>query len=175
MTLTSGQDVRLMIQDQPTLAAYNLHGDGTASAYLLRHFNITSASAYAPSLGGPTAWVPTAATFNASGMVSFDRSLPTESAYRLTYTHSVFSDEEIDHFLTQGGGRNGAAREAVKVLMFDGVKRARWVAPDGSSYDDTAALEHLRAMYKLFTDALTTEESTLGGGVVSWAETQGWY
>lgn len=173
MPLTIEQDVRLLIQDQPALAAYNLYGDGTASAYLLKHANLTSASAFAPSLGGQTAWVPTAATFNASGMVSFDRGLPNESAYRLTYTYSVFSDEEIDQFLLNGGSRNGAAREAVKVLMFDGVKRARWVAPDGSSYDDTAALEHLRAMYALFTEALT-QDSGAEGGVVAWSETQGW-
>lgn len=173
MPLTSAQDVRLLIQDQPLIAAYPIMGDGTASAVTLVHRNITTASAFVASNGGATAWVPTGATFNPSGMVSFDRALAYQSAYLLTYVHSTFADEEIDHFLLQGGGRDGAAREAVKVLMFDAVKRSRWMAPDGSQYDDTMAMGHLREMYKLFTDTLMQQAGT-EGGVVAWSETQNW-
>lgn len=174
MAFTEVQETRLLIQDIPAIAAYNIYGDGTASAFVLKHANLTSASAFAPSDGGHTAWVPTAATFNPTGLVSFNRSLPYESAYRLTYVHSVFSDEEIEHLRDVGGSRNGAALEATKMLMFDGLKRARWMAPDVSQYDDTAALAHLKEMYDRFQAALH-DEANSEGGVVSWAETQGWY
>ena len=169
MALTTAQQVRLRIQDIPTLADTLLYGDGTASSFLLPHRNLTTASAYVP--WGVTAWSATGATFNPSGMVSFASVIHRQSSFRVTYTHSTFSDAEIDHFTAVGGDVNGAALEAVQALMFDGLKRASWSSPDGTTYSDTAAIGLLKTIY----DTLKHEQALAAagaGGIAEWAMTQ---
>lgn len=166
MTLTDAQAIRLKIQDIPAIADTTLAGDGTAVTFALPHRNLSSASAFVP-LGG-TAWSATGATFNASGFVEFSGVISANSAWRARYVHSVFSDAEIQHFLDTGGSVNGGALEAVQTLMFDGLRRARWSAPDGTSHDDTAAIALLRSLY----DTLKAEqyEAAIGGGAnESWS------
>lgn len=172
MPFTDQQAVRATIQDFPTLVDRQIHGDGTASSFLLGHRAITSGSAFVPA--GKTAWAGTGATFNESGMVSFARVIPNESAVRLTYVRSVFDDAEIEQFLSAGGSQKGAAKEAVIALMFDGVKRAAWAAPDGTQYDDTAVLAHLRSLY-LTLDEAQAQDATAEGGVVEWSINQDCY
>lgn len=170
--LTSAQQVRLRISDIPTLADLTRAGDGTASSFLLPHRNLTTASAFVP-VGG-TAWSATGAAFNPSGMVSFSGAVSANSAYRVTYTYSTFSDDEIDHFITAGGNINGASLEAVQNLMFDGLKRARWSSPDGTSHDDTAAIALLKTLY----DTLKNEQSqaaAANGEIASWSVNQELY
>lgn len=172
MTLTDNQQVRLKIQDFPALADVTLHGDGTANRFLLPQRNLTSASAYVPA--GNTAWSATGATFDASGAVAFSSIISANSAFRLTYTHSTFSDDEVDHFLSEGGSVVGAAKEACVALMFDGQKRASWAAADGTKYDDTKALDSLRGLYATLKD----EESDAAGAAASmesWSMNQGDY
>lgn len=170
MTLTSAQATRLRISDIPTLADVTRAGDGTASSFLLPHRNLTTASAFVPL--GNTAWSATAATFNASGMVSFSGAISANSAYRLTYTYSTFGDEEVNHFLSVGGDVNGAALEAVQVLFFDGLKRSRWSSPDGTSHDDTAAIGLLKDLYDTLK-AEQTQAAAANGGIHSWSVEQG--
>lgn len=172
VTLTTAQHVRLRIQDIPTRIDATYAGDGTAASYALPHRNVTSGSAFVPV--GNTAWSATGATFDASGFVSFSGSISANSPFRTVYVHSTFSDEEIDQFLSVGGSVNGASQEAVMALMFDGLKRARWAAPDGSSYDDTAALRTLKDLYDTLRMELE-DEAISGGGVESWALEQGNY
>jgi hypothetical protein len=171
MVLTTAQQVRLKIQDIPTLVDATYVGDGSASAFLLPHRNITSGSAFVMGAG---TWTSTGATFNASGMVSFSGTISANTAFRTTYVQSVFSDDEIGHFTAVGGSVNGAALEAVHSLMFDSLKRARWMAPDGSQYDDTMAIQQLRDLYS----ALKTElvgEAIAAGSIQSWSLSQGDY
>lgn len=175
MALTSAQILRLRIQDQPTLADTTLAGDGTATAFLLpsNHRNVTSGSAFVPGPGG-TGWSGTGAAFDPSGQVAFADVISANSAYRLTYVRSTFADAEIDQFLADGGSIRGGAIEAVQTLMFDGLKRARWSSPDGTSYDDTAAMKLLNDLYA----ALKTEqadEAVSFGGVASWSVNQADY
>lgn len=169
MALTTAQQVRLRIQDIPALANDTHYGDGTATLFVLPHANVTSGSAYVP-IGG-TAWTATGAAFNASGYVQFSGIIPANSAFRLSYVYSTFSDDEINHFTAVGGSVNGAALEAVQALMFDSLKRARWMAPDGSQHDDTQAQGQLMRMYEAFkSDA---KDDAIGGGAVeSWALNQ---
>lgn len=173
--LATAVQIRLRVQDIPTLADVTRAGDGTASSFLLPQRNLTTASAFVPvGAGGGTAWSATGATFNASGMVSFSGAISASSAYRLTYTYSVFGDDEIDHFLTVGGNVNGAAIEAVQVLLFDGLKRASWSSPDGSTYSDVGAIGLLKDLY----DILKKEQSqaAIGGGeIASWSTNQELY
>jgi hypothetical protein len=56
--------------------------------------------------------------------------------------------------------------------MFDSLKRARWSTPDGTTYDDTAAMAQLRDMY----DRLAEQQAAASvseGGYASWAQGQG--
>lgn len=170
MTLTTAQQVRLKCADFPLLREQTFVGDGYASSFLLPHRNITTGSAYVQ-VGG-TAWSATGATFNASGMVSFaTASIPSASAVLCKYTESVFSDEEIDHFITAGGTVNGAALQALDTLFFDAAKRARWMAPDGTTHDDIGSITALQ----MARDKIMAEEEILGASEAyfqSWAEEQ---
>ncbi|NBW14296.1 MAG: hypothetical protein EBR82_40495 [Caulobacteraceae bacterium] len=171
MPLTSAARLRSRITDPLRVADVTNFGDGTASTYALQHVNLQSASAFVPGAGG---WSATAATFDPTGYVTFGTAISANSAWRARYVYSVFSDDEIDDWLTVGGSIVGAAKLAVKTLMFDGVKRARWTAPDGSSFDDTAAIATLKNLWEL----LSTEEADgaiAAGSAASWSLDQEGY
>lgn len=169
MALTTAQQVRLKIQDAPTLADDTYYGDGMASSFQLPHRNITSASALVLDAQGQ--WSATGSTFSVSGVVTFADVISANTGFRTIYTHTVFSDDEIGYFTAVGGNVNGAAVEAIEALMFDSLKRARWIAPDGSQYDDTAAQRQLQAMWdRLHANA--EDEALTGGSVTSWAMNQ---
>lgn len=172
-TLSTAQRVRLLIQDPPIREDVTLIGDGTANSFLLPHANITSASAFIPGAGN-SSWTATGFTYALNGEYSFSGVISALSAYRMTYTHTTFSDDEIDQFLADGGGVKGAALEAVQALMFDAVKRARWMSSAGESYDDTNAQTHLREMYTKLSAELE-KEAAAQGGMVSWSVNQGSY
>lgn len=173
MTLTSAQSLRLKIADAPKWADLTRYGDGTATVFGLDPYtNITSGSAFvAP---GGTAWSATGATYNQSGFVTFANVISAGSAYRLTFNYSVFSDTEIDQFLTDGATIVGAAIEAVGSMMFDAARAASWSAADGSSFSNTATQGHLRALYDLLKKE-QDQEAVYGGGMNSWAENQELY
>lgn len=172
MALTTAQQVRLKIQDQPTIFDDVYYSDGSGSAFNLPYLNITSASAFVTDDNAQ--WSATGCNFNASGYVTFSGIITASSAWRARGVQSVFSDAEIGHFTAVGGSVDGAAIEAIEALMFDGVKRAVWRAPDGSMYDDTRAMEHLRKMYDQLTSALA-DDAIAGGGMQSWATGQQYY
>lgn len=174
MALTTAQQVRLYIQDVPKVEQQTYYGDGLASAYTLPHAVITTASAYVqgdPLWSAVGGWSATGASF-VSGRVIFDAPVSANSAYMVNYTYSVFSDDEIDHFVTAGGSVRGAQLEAVEVLLFDSLKRARWVSPDGTTFDDTKAQDTLLKMHSTLKDDLT-QEAIGGGAVYSWGANQG--
>jgi hypothetical protein len=166
--LTTAQQVRLRIQDQPKLARDTYTADGAATGFSLPHRNITSASAYVMNAG---AWSATGAMFSVSGEVAFADAISAQSAFQVAYTYSVFSDEEIADFVTAGGGIPGARLEAVQALMFDGLKRSRWMAADGTQFDDTQAMSLLNRMYDQFSKE-AENDALLGGGLISWAGNQ---
>lgn len=170
MPLTTAQQVRLRIQDQATVFDDTRLFDGSANIFDLPWRNITSATAYVTTTAG--AWTATAAQFDASGFVAFSATGSANSAYRVRGVYSTFSDDEIGQFTADGGSVAGAALEAVKALMFDSLKRAKWAAPDGSQYDDTMAMGHLNTLYGQLTGELQQVEAA-GGGFVSWSEGQG--
>jgi hypothetical protein len=171
VTLTTAQIVRLKIQDQPTLFDHTYMGDGTAQYFALPNRNLTTASAYIPI--GATAWSGTGASFDPTGgQVQFSGTISANSAFRITYVFSTFSDDEITQFLTDGGSVNGAAIEACVALMFDATKRASWAAPDGSTFNDTQAQQHLREMYKLLKEE-QSQDAVANGAIVGWGLNQG--
>jgi len=88
--------------------------------------------------------------------------------------HTIFSNDEIGHFTAVGGTVAGAALEAVKTLMFDSLKRAKWAAPDGTEYDDTAAQQQLQKLYEQL-DEEVNEGAVDAGAYASWSLGQeGW-
>ena len=169
MALTTAQQVRLRIQDLPVVADVTRTFDGSASAFQLEHGNLTSGTAFVPAAGLWSAL--TGVTFNVSGYVTFTAVQSANSAWRTRYVHSVFSDEEIGHFTAVGGNVAGAALQAVESLLFDGLKRAKWAAPDGTQYDDTAALDNLWKMHSALNEE-EMESETDAVGFESWAEGQ---
>lgn len=171
MALTSAQSVRLKIADAPALGAVTGVGDGSATTFALAHRNLTSGSAYVIAAG---AWSATGATFDPTGAVTFANVISANSAFRVSYVYSTFSDAEIDHFLTAGGSVIGAALEAAHALAFDGLKRSSWSAPDSSSYDDTAAQRHVIELIGVL-EREQGDEAIAGGSTASWSLTQGDY
>lgn len=174
MTLTTAQQVRLRIQDIPAIADSVLYGDGMATQFALPQRNLTSATAFVPA--GTTAWSGTGATFDATfGGVAFSGVVSAGSAFRVRYTYSVFSDDEINTMITAGGGSVvGASMEAVQTLLFDAPKRAVWRAPDGSMYDDTAAQAALQALFSALRDR-QAQDAIAQGGISEWGLNQGNY
>jgi hypothetical protein len=170
MALTEQQKVRVKIQDAPIAENLTRYGDGTAVSFLLPHANVFNAGAYVPV--GATAWSATGAAFDPSGVVVFSNVISANSAYNVRYQHTTFSDDEIQNFLDAGGSVVGAALEATEALMFDAVKRARWMASDGTSYDDTSAQNHLREMHAILSTQVEAESSS-AGGFGSWSLNQG--
>lgn len=172
MALTTAERVRLIVQDQPLRADLTMYGDGTAAKFALPHRNLQSGTAFVP-LGG-TAWSATGCTFDASGHVAFSGVISANSAWRAEYVYNVFSDAEIGQFTADGGSVSGAAQQAVMALMFDSLKRAVWRAPDGSMYDDVAAMGQLRTLYDMLASA-QANDALVGGAIYGWSETQGDY
>lgn len=171
MALTDAQTLRLKIQDIPAIADTVYAGDGSAAVFNFPHRNLTSASAFVAAAGG---WSATGCAFDASGYVAFSGVISANTAWRARYVYSVFSDDELAEWLSRGGSVNAAAIEAVTSLMFDGTRRARWSAPDGTSYSDTEAIALLKSLY----DALSKEgeeEATVGGDIGSWSLNQELY
>lgn len=169
MALTTAQQVRLRIQDVPTVADVTRTFDGSASAFQFEHRNLISGTAFVPGSNG--LWSATGCSFDASGFVTFSAVISANSAWRARYVYSVFSDDEISHFTAVGGGVAGAALEAVNTLLFDSLKRASWAAPDGTTYDDTAALDILWKMHSALSDE-KRESETVAMGFESWSEGQ---
>lgn len=172
MTMTSAQRVRLKISDPPKIGAGAGNGDGTAVSFTLSNNNVVSGTAYVIGAGG--GWSATGATFDPTGVVTFATRISAGSAFRVSYVYSTFSEDEIAQFLSDGGSVVGAAKEAIVTLMFDGLRRAVWVGVDGSSFDDTKAQTHLRAIYQTLSDELA-DEATGSGYAASWSLEQGNY
>ena len=171
MPLTTAQRIRLKIADAPRIADLTRYGDGTAVTFTTEQTNLTSGSAFVPN---GAAWATTGATFNASGFYTFANVISANSAYRVSYVYSVFSDAEIDDFLAVGGTVIGAAVEAVGTLMFDSMRCARWMASDGASYDNTSSQSHARMLYDKLLEELE-REGISAGSFGSWALGQdGW-
>lgn len=167
MALTTLQRVRLKIQDVPAVADVTTYGDGSALHFALQHPHVTSGSAFVPGAGG---WSATGAAF-ASGWATLGTAISANSAVRFRYVHSVFSDDELEDWIGTGGSVNGAAVQAVEALMFDGLRRAAWRASDGTEYDDTKAIDLLKALHDKLKDE--EHEAALGdGGFESWTVNQ---
>lgn len=171
MSLSEIDQVRLKIHDQSKATAATLYGLGSGlTIYSLAQRNVSSGTAY---IMGGNGFSATGAAFNASGWIEFAQPISAGTPILARYVFSTFSDTEIQHFLDVGGGGVvGAALEAVVSLMFDSLRRAQWSAPDGSSYDDTAAMGLLDKLYRLLSDVLNAEQAADGGSFHAWAETQ---
>lgn len=168
MALTSAQRVRLKIADTPKAVNVTRYGDGTASVFLMDDKNLINAGAYVPN---GASWSATACAVDASGQFIFSNVISANSAINFRYQHTVFSDDEIDTFLTDGGTIIGAAVEALGTLMFDAMRCSRWFAADGSSNDNTSAQSHARGMYEILVAELSAE-GIASGGFGSWALNQ---
>lgn len=165
MALTTAEQVRLRIQDKPTVFDSTFYGDGTATTFALGVTNVVSATAFVGYTGG---WTATGATVDATGFVAFSGVISANSALRVRGVHSVFSDDEIGHFTAVGGSVPGAALEAARTLAFDGLKRAKWAAPDGTTYSDVEALATLYQLIAKLEEEIAGAE-VANGGFVEWA------
>lgn len=172
--LTTAQQVRLRIQDRVRAGEDLRVGDGFEATFKLTQgapfSTMYSASAF---IRLATSWSATGATIDlALGLASFSGVISANSAWKTTYLWSVFSDDEIGHFTAVGGTIAGAALEAVRALMFDSLKRAKWAAPDGTEYDDTKAMDMLAKMEERMLEEIAQAPS---GGIESWSEQQAYW
>jgi hypothetical protein len=174
MTLDITAQVRLRIQDRWRYASEELTGNGYDSTFKLAQGSpFSTITAGSATIRASTSYTATGASFDtALGLVSFSGTISANSAFRAAYQWSVFSDEEVTNFIAQGGSVAGASLEAVRALMFDGLRRAKWAAPDGSQYDDTQALNHLKTMYSAFW---AEQREAPEGGLASWSEQQQYF
>lgn len=169
MALTTGDQVRTRIQDQYKYFDNTYLGDGTATRFVVPYTNVQSATAFVAA--GGTAWSATGCTINASGYVDFSGIISANTAWRIAGHWSVFSDDEIGWFTAVGGNVPGAALQAVRALWFDGLKRKRWMSPDGTQVDDAAAINLLRQIESALRVEVS-EDAIAGGSLASWGEKQ---
>lgn len=172
MPLSTADQVRLRLTDPRRIADATYYGDGTASSFVLPHNNVISGSAYVTGSNG--AWSATGATFNPTGQVVFTDVPAYQQSYRLVYQYSVFSDDDIGLFTAVGGDVVGATLQGIQVLIVDASKRARWMAPEGTQFDDTLATD---ALYKAYS-ALKDEQGQDAAAAISlqsWTINQGDY
>ena len=175
MTTDITAQVRLRIQDRLKYASEEFLGDGYNATFKLAQGSPYSVVAVpSAQIRLVSSWTSTGATFDtALGLMSFSGTISANSACKAVYQWTVFSDDDVTTFIQQGGGSvAGASLEAIRALMFDGIKRARWAAPDGSTYDDTAVLSHLQKMYNVFWKEVRESPE---GGIDSWSEQQQYY
>lgn len=174
--LTTAQQVRLRIRDPWRYAEELRVGDASAAEFKLAQgapFSTLSALSAYVFLPAPTGWSATGGTFDTTlGLVQFSGIISANSAWRARYQWAVFSEDEVGHFTAVGGTIAGAALEAVRALMFDGLKRAKWAAPDGTEYDDTAAMRLLEKMEERLIEEIRQDPA---GGIESWSEQQAYY
>ncbi len=176
MLLTTAQAVRLRISDRWRYGEEARAGDGTGSAFKLAQGSpfstLVSASVQVAVAAG---WSATGASCDtALGVVTFSGVISANSAWRAGYQWAVFGDDEIDHFILAGGTVAGAALEAVRSLLFDSLRRAKWAAPDGTEFDDTAAQRTLLEMENRLVEEIDRSDGP-AGGIESWSEQQAYY
>ena len=174
MPLTSADYVRQRVQDSARRANYTLYGDGTAQTFDLQHENIQSATAFVGIGSPPTAWSATGGAFNAGGFVDFSGVVSANSAFNVRYVFNVWSDEVISAYIANNGGVLGASLQCAYDLLYDNVKRSRWMAANGSQFDNLQAGNYVKDIISAIKEEMQ-EESVFGGSMASWAETQGDY
>lgn len=170
--------VRLRISDPWRFGEEVRYGDGLASQFKLAQgapfSQVSALSAYLPAAGGWSA-VTASAVSMGLGTLTLTGTLQANSAVRFVYQWAVFSEAEVGEFITAGGGTvPGAALQAVRSLQFASLRRAKWAAPDGTEYDDTAAMRQLLAMEEKLVEEIEKDEGP-AGGIESWGEQQGNY
>ena len=174
MPLSLADQVRLRISDRWRFGEEVRYGDGLASQFKLAQgapfSNVSALSAYHTAAGGWSG-VTASAQDTGLGTITLTGLLQANSAVRFAYQWAVFSDAEIGEFTAMGGNVAGAALYAVRTLMFDSLRRAKWKAPDGTEYDDTAAQKQLLEMEKRLVEEIEKSDGP-AGGIESWGEQQ---
>jgi len=88
-------------------------------------------------------------------------------------SYTVFSEEVIDDRVS-ANGILGAALECAYDLLFDASKRARWMSPDGTQFDNVGSITALNSIIAHLKEE-QQDEAAQGGGFESWAVNQGDY
>ena len=124
----------------------------------------------APAAPG-TAWSATGATFDVTGYVTLSGIISANSAFRVEYAHTVFADNVIDEYVSAEGSLIGAALLCAYDLQFDAIKRSRWMAANGSQFDDTNGAKVVDGIIARL-EKQQAQEAMGAGGFWSWAEEQ---
>ena len=175
MPLTTAQQVRNRSSDPFRWDNEAIVADGMNSTFKLRQgapYSTLSASSYTAYVSGTGGWSATGATFDPDlGLVSFSAAPSANIVINTTYLWSIFSEDQMALFTAKGGVID-AALEAVKFLFFDYAKRARWSSPDGTSHDDSAALDNLMKTREALLDEIRGREIGPQGYFENSAESQ---
>lgn len=175
MTLSTAQQVRNRISDPFRWDNEVIVADGMNSTFKLRQgapYSTLSASSYTAYVSAGGGWTATGATFDPDlGLVSFSAAPGTGTVINTTYLWSIFSEDQLGLFTAKGSVIE-AALEAVKYLFFDFSKRARWSSPDGTSHDDTVALDNLMKTREALLEEIRGRELGPIGQFTNAAESQ---
>src|SRR3990167_9951516 len=157
MALSSAQVFRRRINDLHQRQVEVPSGDGLASAFQLQGFPVASGTAQSLA-GSATVISPypaTTATWDFSyGLMVLNGVPSAESAAgTAVYYHSVFSDEEIDQYLSRNGdNQDNAHLEVIRALMSDAYRRAKWASVGGVQYDESQVMKNLKIQYDTLYD-----------------------
>lgn len=165
---TDTDRLRSLLADPVRVAESLGYGDGLTVFYPLPYNNPRSGSAFVMQAG---AWSATGATVNPTGYLEFQTVLPTASAWRARYQWSIWGDDELSGLLSAAGSVFGAALQAAYGLLIDGSRRARWMAPDRTTYDDVQAVAYVND----FISAINKErenQAAGAGGLIGWSDNQ---
>ena len=177
MALNTAEILRFRMADRPRQLMETRYGDGTATAFPISGYPLVSGStalggftpsAFVPIGAGGTAWSATGATWNYPlGTISFSSILSAQSAFMLSYTYAVFSDQEIDYVTANFAGIGAMQLTLIDNLMGDAYKRERWGSQAGSFYDSTETMKNLMLMRSAIRTEMTVEAGPQGA-FVSW-------
>ena len=179
MGISEAQALRRSIGDLHHREVEVPTGDGVASAFQLGGFPIASGTgqseAGSATLVSPFGNLTASWNFN-YGLVALNGVPSANSAVgTAVYYHSVFSDEEIDRYMSANSDDlQLATLNVVQDLMGDAWKRAKWAAGAGIMYDDSGAMKRLQDWYNTIWQAIRDDYGTTPGPL-AWSETQADY
>lgn len=116
MPLTDIEAIRLKASDQPVRRQENLQGDGETTTFQLQVFPIFATPAIKVWVNDTLQVLTTDYTVDTDqGTVTFTTAPDVSDALRIEYTATVFSDDQVEFFLGEGG--NSTTLGAVHLLL----------------------------------------------------------
>lgn len=164
MALTDIQAVRLKTGDKSNINREVARGDGTSVVFKLGHVNILATSAYQIWVAGSSQTETIDYTIDTEqGVVTFTTAPADNAEIIFQYYWAVFSDEEVEYFISEAGGSTTeASSKLLYALAADAAKVAmRETLAGGGAFGSTTRdtsltaqelRETARALHNLYAE-----------------------